>query len=216
MTNNFAIINEMSKLVLTPVTIRRIFLLLTRLHYSDNANYGKFKEVFANFIWHKDEKLRKLQIDYDYHYDPKNLDRRPAIFVGLDDIRFNKVVIGNRSGDSEDRSGEEFTKTASTNVIIRHIGKTADEAPALADLSSQFFMGITPMIHDSLRGKILEYDVIGLKSSRPFERSSEQADQNFCSDLIIALSYNSIWMTSFESHRIKTISFQTSLAELSA
>jgi hypothetical protein len=214
MKDNFQLIDELSRLVLTPVTIRRIFLLLTRLHYSTNENYGILKEKLKDFTWNP--KDGKLHIDYDYNYDPAQLDKRPAIFVGRDDIQYTKVVTGDHSGHSEDRSGEQFTKTAKTSVILRHIAKSPDESETLADLSSQFFMGITPMIRDSLQGKILEYEVIGLKSSRPFERTSQQADQHFMSDLIIGLAYNSIWMTSFESHRIKTITFKESLAEFQA
>lgn len=200
---------------LTPVTLRSIFLLLTRLHYSDPENYGLLKKKFANYIWSKDEKTRTLHIDFDYNYDAKNLERRPAIFVGLDDINFSKTSIGNHGSFTEDRSGESFVKTANTLIIFRHVSKSPDESLALADMTAQFYLGITPMIRDTMNTRVLQYEVTSIKSSRPFEKQSQEADQDFISDVIVAFSYNAVWLTKIESHRIKRITYEQSLAELS-
>ena len=204
----------LSKMVLTPVTIRRIFLLLTRMHYSTPDNYGQLKKALEKFIWHPHKKDGTIYIAYDYEYDAQNLDERPAIFVGLDDIIFQKVAIDNAGQVTETRSGQNYVKVANTKVIIRHVSKSPDEVLAMADLSSQFFMGIRPMIRDALGRRLLEYDVLAIKSSRPFERNSTQADQHFMSDVIVAFSYNESWLTEMESHVIKTITWETCLATL--
>jgi hypothetical protein len=213
MTSTLNFFESLTKLTLTPVTIRRIFLLLTRLHYSTPDNYGPLKDKLSPFVWSAAKAKSTMHIDYDYNYDPSALDERPAIFVGIDDIEYRKVVIANSGNPTESRSGQYYTKTGGTKIILRHISKSPDEVLALGDLSSQFFMGITPMIRDTLSNRILEYEVVGLKSSRPFEKTSQQADQHFMSDLIIAFSYNATWLVEFESHRIKTYSFQQCLAE---
>jgi len=214
--NTTTFLQNLARITLTPVTIRRIFLLLTRLHYSTPDNYGVLKPKFERYVWHKETKLSTVHVEFDYKYNPAALDDRPSIWVGLDDINFKKVVLNNEGKPTETRSGQGSIKVASTAIIVRHVSKSADEVLALADLSCQFFMGIQPMIRDALGQLVLEYDVMTCKSSRPFEKTSQQADQHFVSDLIIAFSYNHTWMTEFESHRIKTITFKQSIDSLSA
>lgn len=208
-----ALFRELSKFVLTPITLRRMFLLLTRIHYSSSDNYGEFKSLLVDYIWNRDTKLCKLFVDFDYNFDPQNMDRRPAIYVGLDDINFQKAVVDDHVKHSYDRSTEEFIKYGHTNVIVRHIGKTADESLLLSDLSSEFFMGIKSMIHDSFP-RITSYDVQAIKSSRPFAMTSQEASAQFISDLIISISFNAMWQIEFESHRIKTITLEQCLAEM--
>jgi len=212
MIDNRAFFDAIDKIQLTPVTIRNIFLLLTRLHYSTPENYGPMKKKLQQYVWSSDPKVRTIHIAQDYEYDAGKLDKVPAIFVGLDDIEYKKVVTGNHNKFSYDRSGEHLVKTASTKVIIRHIGNSADEAMTLENLTVQFFLGLQPIIRDTLP-QVMEYDVLGSKSSRPFEKTSQQADQRFISDTIIAFGYNSAWLVRFESHRIKTIDWETCLAE---
>lgn len=215
LADNHTLLHDLFQLNLTPVSIRRIFLLLTRLHYSTSAHYGELSKLLKDYVWSADRQISSMHIDYDYNYDPSALDERPAIFVGLDDVVYNKSVLANSAGFNETRSGQHFVKLGGTKVILRHISKSPDDVLAMSDLSSQFFMGIQPMIRDALRNQVMEYEVVGLKSSRPFDGNSHAADQHFISDLIIALSYNATWLTEFESHRIKTITFTQSIAELS-
>ena len=212
MIDNRAFFAALNKIQLTPVTVRGIFLLLVRLHYSSTENYGPMKEKLKNYIWSKDPSKSTITATYDYDYDPAALDKKPAIFVGLDDIEYKKIVTGNHSHHTYDRAGEHLVKTACTKVIIRHIGSSPDEALTLENLTCQFFLGLQPIIRDTLP-QVMEYDVVGSKSSRPFEKNSQQAQQRFISDTIIAFSFNSAWLVQFESHRIKTISFEQCLAE---
>jgi hypothetical protein len=214
MIDNREFFKALDKIHLAPVTIRRIFLLLTRLHYSSPENFGPLKEQMKDYLWHKEPGKGKLHIDFDTKYDPKQLDQKPAIFIGLDDIEYKKIVLNNHARFTYDTAGEHLIKTAQTKVIIRHVADSADEAMTLENLTCQFFLGIQPIIRDTLP-EVLEYDVIASKSSRPFEKASQQPEQRFVSDTIIALSYVSAWMVTFESHRIKKISFEQCLAECS-
>ena len=204
-------LETLHRVALTPITIRRIFLLLTRIHYSDSDNYGAYKPKLEQFVWAKDDTKRKLHIDFDYDYDPLKLDKRPAIFVGTSDFDFKQVVIDNQKNQTEDRGGEEFVKQASTNIIIRHIGKTADESWSLGDLSAQYYLGIRKMLQERL--KVSKLEVFKLIASKPFERTTQQADQQFIVDLLINLQYNAAWLTMREGHRIKTVTYAQSLAD---
>lgn len=203
---NNSLIAGLGNLALTPVSLRRIFLLLTRLHFSDSKHYGDKAEPLKDFIWSADDKVRKLFIDYDYHYQPTHLEQRPAVFVGVDDLIFTRQVLDNQRENTEDRSGTNFTYKAETSIILRHISLTPDEALTLGELSVDFFAGVRKMLMETMR--LQHFDVTALKSTRPFLRTEVQSDQQFSCDLIMRISFLYDWVTFRESHRIKTVSFK--------
>lgn len=207
-------LDTLANIALSPVTIRGIFLLLTRIHWSNPDHYGSMKPKLKNMIWAKDSKVRTVLVDYDYNYDPAKLDQRPAIFVGTTDFDFRKVVVDNRRSNTDDNSGEDYANIATTNVIIRHIGKSPDESWTMADLSSQFFLGMRKLIQERL--KVHAFEAVKLVASRPFERATQQADQQFIVDLILNLQYNAVWLIVREGHRLKTVTYKQSLDEYSA
>lgn len=201
-------------IALNPVTVRSIFLLFTRIHWSSPDNYGQMKPKMAGMIWHREPKQRTVGVDYDYNYDPAKLDQRPAIYVGTADFDFLKIVVDNRKSQTDDNSGENYAKIASTNIIIRHIGKTPDESWQMADLTAQFFLGMRKLIQERL--KVHAFEVVKMVASRPFERTSQQADQQFIVDLILNLQYNAVWLIVREGHRLKTVTYKQSLDDYSA
>lgn len=203
----------LAHIVWKPVSTRRAFQLLTRLHFSNNAHFGQWKERMGEFVWTKEENT-KLFIDLDFNYDPRSLDRAPAIYVGTDKFSYTQSVVGDVKGVSEDRAGTEYYSAGSTTVIIRHVGKTADEAFALAELSDTFYRGIKKMMLE--KAKLTRYFVRDILSSQPFGPASpEEADKLFKVDLIIEIGFNDVWLSVQESHLVKTISFKHCLAEFS-
>lgn len=208
------LLTRMGQIALTPVTIRGIFLMLTRLHWSDPNYYGASKAKLGTLIWSKDQKVRTLLVDYDYNYDPARSDLRPAIYTGTADYDFRRVVSDNRHSQTDDRAAESYGMISSTNIIIRHIGATPDESLAMADLTGQFFLGMRKLIQEAL--KVHGFEVIKIAASKPFERAPASADQQFMVDLIMNLQYNAVWLIWREGHRLKTVTYQQSLDELTA
>ena len=208
------LLDSISRVALTPITIRGIFLLFTRIHWSSPDNYGAMKTKMSNFVWNKSPKERTVLVDYDYNYDPAKVDQRPAIFVGTSDFDFLKIVVDNRRSQSEDNAIEDYVKIASTNIIVRHIGKTADESWQMADLTAQFFLGMRKLIQERL--KVHSFEVGKMIASKPFERATQQADQQFIVDLIMNLQYNAVWLIVREGHRLKTVTYKQSLDDYSA
>ena len=208
------LLDKIGKIALTPVTVRGIFLLLTRLHWSDPNYYGAAKAKLGTLYWAKTEKERTLLVDYDYNYDPARSDKRPAIYVGTSDFDFRRVVVDNKHSQTDDRAGEQYVSLAGTNVIVRHIGASPDESLAMADLTGQFFLGMRKLIQEAL--KVHAFEVGKLAASKPFERAPQSADQQFMVDLIMNLQYNAVWLIWREGHRIKTVTYKQSLDELTA
>lgn len=207
------LIDAWSRIAITPITIRGIFIMMTRIHWSDSANYGPAKAKMGDFVWHKDPKQRTLHVDYDYNYDPTKLDKKPAIFVGTSDFNFLKIAVDNQRTQTEDRAGESYAKIADTNIILRHIGKTPDESLQMADLSAQFFLGMRKLVQERL--KVHGFEVMQILSSKPFEKAAAQADPQFIVDLVMNLKYNAVWMIVREGHRLKTVTYKQSLDDYS-
>jgi hypothetical protein len=207
-----SLIDGLAGIAITPLTLRQIFVLLTRAHYSNPANFGAFQEKMSQFVWHQDPTRSRLFVDYDWNYDPANKDRRPAIFVGTGDVKFMKMVAGNLKEVTEDRAGSVEANLGAIRVVLRHIGATPNDSLALGEMSQQFFQLIRKLMLE--KAKLHSYDVTGLLSSRPFQKGPAEADKEFVCDLTIDLLYNSVWMTLVESHPIKTVGFAQSLVNL--
>lgn len=187
------------------LSIRRVFLLFTRVNWSDAKNYGRLAKQFQGFIWNINPEKSTLAVDLDYDFDSSKLEKRPAIFVGTDDVIYTKKVIDSNVRLNKDGSGQEYVYIGSTNVIIRHVGKTADESLAMCDLSRNFFKGLRKMMMEN--GMLSTYEVPRVTTSKPFQRSATQADQQFEADLLISISFNDPWTIFRESHRITHINF---------
>jgi len=211
--NNQKLLEGFADLILGPVSLRRIFLLLTRIHYSDPAHYGEFKDKMAKFVWSQKDTERKLFIDYDYNYRPTNLEQRPAIFIGTDAVSYRRVVIDNARNVTDDNSGTSSSYAAETSIIVRHISMTPDEALALGEMTAMFYSGMRKNLMQQM--KLHAFDLVNQSSTKPFLRTSEEPDQQFICDTIMRLSYIHDWTTSWESHRVKTISFEAAVTGFS-
>ena len=193
--------------------LRRIFLLLTRLHYSDSKNYGVMEDQLKDFVWSKDPAKSKLFVGLDYVFDPNKTDQFPGIFVGVGDLDFKQEVIDNREGFTDDRSGEHGVLKGATMLIIRHASLTPDEALALADLSFGYYTGIRSMLMQ--RMKLKAFTINKLSTPRFFNvDGADKADKKYYADLLMGISYDAAWTTFTQSHRIKKITLGQMLTEL--
>lgn len=201
---NQTLLESFGNLILGPVSLRRVFLLLTRLHYSDPAHYGEYTRNLSQFVWSPDDSKRTLFIDYDYNYRPTKLEQRPAVFVGLNDFGYRRVALDNARSVIEDNSGTSSSYIAETSLIIRHISLTPDEALALGEMTAVFFAGIRQLL--KTRMKLHSFDLAQLNSTKVFMRQAEEPDQQFVCDTIMKVSFVFDWTTLWESHRVKTVS----------
>lgn len=208
---NVPALQGLSDMILNSVNLRRIFLILTQLHYSDARNYGAMAEQFQDFVWRRslpgqngENPKSKLSIELDYVFDPKKTDQFPGIFVGTGDIDYRQEVLDNKAGYTDDRSGSRNVYTGATTIILRHASLTPDEALALADLSYGYYTGIRDML--MLEMKLKSFAINKLTTPHFFNiDGADKADKRYYADLIMSLSFNASWITFTESHRIKKI-----------
>jgi hypothetical protein len=201
---------------LGPTNLRRIFLLLTQLHYSDSKNYGPMEEQLKDFVWHKDkpgEAKSKLFVGLDYVFDPTKTDQFPGIFVGIGDIQYKRVVINNLDSYTNDRAGSKNILQGGTTVILRHTSLTPDEALAMAELSFQFYTGVREMLMK--RMNLVAFDVSQISTPRFFDLDGKElADKRYSADLILGIAFDASWITLTESHRLKKITLGQLLCEM--
>lgn len=207
------VVRNLGRLPKSPTNLRKLFLLMTRLHYSAPENFGELADLLRNYVW-KSEEPRGLDIMLDFQFDRSQSRTVPAIFVGMTDFIYSRRVVDNHKEFTDDRAGRMQVKSVGTTVILRHTSASADEALNLADLTAQFYLGAQDLLRD--QGGFSQFEVQNLLQPKIFNRSPEQSYQQFEADVILGLQFNAVWWTFTESHRIKHISFKQSLAEFAS
>lgn len=196
-------LEELKETSLDVVQLRRIFLMLTREHFSDADNYYRVEEM-APLIYHEEPAKRTLDIDLDYVYDFKEADKKPAIYVGTGPVQFAKQVLDNYETASEDGAVRYHTSRGSMQIGLSHIATEADVALQLGVQSLHFFAGIRHLLMGALPN-ILQYEVLQL--TQP-QLTDPAKIRNFQVDLQLSLLFNTDWATYLEGHRISDILFR--------
>lgn len=184
---------------LTPVRLRRIFLMLARHHFSDSSNY--IESDIDSLVYNDDSKISTLDVDLDFTYNSEEIGKKPAIFVGTSPFVFQKQVVDDYSEVSEDRSIIASTTQCSTSLSIRHITTAADLSLCLASQTANYFGSIRPYVLSEIPGS-LQFEMSQLTSPAMVEDTKIRV---FQSNVEIKLAFNTIWMSYIESLRIKNI-----------
>jgi hypothetical protein len=186
---------------LDAVVLRRIFLLLMQLHYSDVANYGADAERLNGLVYQPDGEHtsdNRLHVDLTQIYASEKQTVQNAILVGLGPLVFTKKVIDNFARHNEDTSSVTSVLDCSTLIKIKHIGKTADLALLLGQQSMAFLNGIRQFLIPRMR--LRAFDIGSL--SEPGEYQG-LPDRLFDVDLVCPIIFSFVMATNLESHRIK-------------
>ena len=196
-------LNELKETSLDLVQLRRIFLMLAREHFSDADNYYRVEEM-EPLVYTDKADTRTLDIDLDYIYDPQEIGKKPAVFVGTGPVQFKKQVIDNYETSSQDGAVRYHTTQGMVPISISHVSTEADLALQLGVQSLHFFAGIRDLMMRALPN-LLMYEVQALTNPRMIDGSKIK---NFQVDLTIMIVFNTDWATYLEGHRISDILFR--------
>ena len=209
--------NALEQLRDTPldqVTLRRVFLLLTRVHYADPSNYGILRQTMKNFKWAQDPAKSTIKVELDFKYDPALTDIIPSIFVGTGDIDYTQTTVDSREGSTRDRSGATYAIQAGAYVILRHVSTDPDECLKMSAMSFDFYAGIRELIMEKL--KLSAFMPTQTSTPRFFmPDAAEKAKKTFASDLKLKVGFTPAWTTFRESHRIKAITLGSLMTDFS-
>jgi hypothetical protein len=192
------------------VQLRRVFLMLAREHYSNVKNYygvralsGSESKKIIPLKYSDTSSERTLDVDLDYVYDPKEVGKKPSVYVGVGNIDFKKQVLDNYKSQSEDTSSTFHTTQAATNITIKHIATSPDVALQLGVQSMHFFAGVRTLMMTAMPN-IKMYDLRQLSDVKMVDPNKVRV---FYVDLSIVMAFDTDWETRIESHRIKDIIF---------
>lgn len=189
--------------------LRSVFLLLTRLHYSEPKNYGDLEAKLGCFKYSDDKADSTIAVELSQEYDLSKGSVRPAVFVGMDSgLTFKKTDVAHKSGQAEDNSFSDTSHIAVMGLNIIHVASTMDEALLLAESSASFYIGIREAIMDRLG--LLSFVPIAITAPHMMEASPERY---FRVDTTFSLSYNYVVRVNIESHRLKKFAMELNFDE---
>lgn len=184
--------------------LRTIFLLLTRAHYSDPKNFGYLEEQMKCFTWNPNHAESQLEIDPTYNYDINRDNRKPGIYVGLDQpSQFKKLDLVSKQANLTDNSGYFNGHLLTTAVGILHVFETADQALLAADCTASFFIGIKESLRNRLN--LNSFEPISISAPVLVEKNPERF---FRVDVTFALAFNYNVLVNIESHRLKKFAIE--------
>ena len=186
---------------LDPVSMRRIFLLLTRNHFSDPSFFGNVPDEFKKFRYDDNDRNTTLRVELDYAFDPEEVEQPTSIFVGVSDVNTTKSVLDSFESNNTDNSGKQNVDTDSCAITFSHISKSPDTALKLGVISKGFYQGMRQLLKERLgfRG----YTVA--KLTAPTKVTEGTTRDYYRVDLSINVVFSSNWTTLIESHRVKRI-----------
>ena len=189
---------------LDAVSLRRVFLLATRELFSDPVNYGDLSEKLSRFKYSDTLSESSLLVDLDFEYNPKELQPRQAIYVGLGDVAFDSTVVDHMAAINEDRSQVTYVQSAKTALQVRCVAPNADEPLYLATVAAAFFFAMRPAFMDELG--LSRMDLAGLSKPTLIDKApSRMFEVSFVANL--AFNFNII--STLEGHRLKAYKFKT-------
>jgi hypothetical protein len=193
---------------LDPVSLRRIFLLLTRNHFSDPAYFGNLPETFRRFRYNDNPRDASVRIELDYSFDPARREQPTGIYVGVGTVKSQSRVIDDFTRGNEDLSGSFRHQLDQMPVVVSHVSASPDEALTMGVLSKAFFQGMGPLLRARFR-QIVGYRVISLTEPQRVTPDEQSSAPYYRVDLTIELTLPSEWETTMESLRIKRINLDT-------
>ena len=186
--------------------LRTIFLLMTRAHYSDSKNFGYLENQMKCFVWNPNKAETPLDIDATFNFDMNRDNRKPGIYVGMDQIsQFSKLDIASRQANVPDNSGFFTGQLLRSSVGFSHIFESADQALLAADCTASFFIGIKEALRNRLN--LASFEPISISPPALSEKSPERF---FRVDVTFGLSFNYNVLVNIESHRLKKFAIEMS------
>ena len=189
---------------LDAVSLRRVFLLATRELFTDPVNYGDLSDKLSNFKYSDNAKDSTLLVDLDFEYNPKELQPRHAVYVGLDDVRFNTVVLDHKAEISEDRAKTTYMQAAETALQIRCVAPNADEPLYLATVATAFYFAMRPVFMAELG--LSRMDLVGLSKPTLIDKAPTRM---FEVSFVAKLAFNFNVISTLEGHRLKAYRLTT-------
>jgi hypothetical protein len=118
-----------------------VFVEIIRRRFSSSVIDGDFP-----WTWDPDIKQTKIAIESAFNEDQAHRNKRPAVFVDVDDQTMGRPVLGDRVGVDFKTSLEGFWNLQSVPVLIECIAAKKAESAILGDLVGVFLHASSDLI----------------------------------------------------------------------
>lgn len=155
-------------------------------------------------VWDPEHSKSPLEIDPTYQYDMNRDNRKPGIYVGVDQpCQFSKIDLNARQGFIEDNSGFFSGQLMRTSVSFVHAFESPDQALLAADCTASFFIGIKEALRNKLN--LSSFEPISISPPALIEKTPERF---FRVDVTFGISFNYSVLVNIESHRLKKFAIE--------
>lgn len=179
------------------VSLRRAYLMMLRVHWSDAANLGDLQDVLGCQLY-SDEAGSKLNVTLNYLFDVKKTDSYPAVILGFGDFVATKNTLNNYAGMSEDYGATYYSLPTKVQMTISHIHANPDTATAMAESTATFLLGTRDATMRRLN--LRSYDLTGISAVKPLEKLPTRY---FNVEVSVQLDFNMAVTVNLEGHRLK-------------
>lgn len=183
------------------VMLRRIFLLLTRIHWSDGRNHYQEDVDFSCLTYSDTDSESKLSVELTDVYDDNDTDNFPGVFIGFQNgFKMSKQVLDYNAGSSEDNSVMYKTVTWDGILSIKHVHSSADTALAMADSTFVFLTAVRESMFRRFSIQKMDFENV----SPPARLEADKSNRFFSVDLTLSLQFTVTVNVNIEGHRLKT------------
>lgn len=196
-------LNAIADRPLTPSRLRRFFLLLTRGHWSDAANFGPdLEDTLRCCVWAPGSE----QLAVELQGTVQRATLQHSIWVTVGNFQAKQISFGNRSVPDENNATESYTMPVSCELLWRHDAPSLDMAFDMAWSTFCFLMGFQEAILTGLGPESAAFTLVNVGSPILAEPSPKE---RFVVDVGARLGVNIAVATTLESHVLKRIALTT-------
>lgn len=180
------------------VSLRRAFLMMLRVHWSDAENFGDSSDDLACLTYSDDKVDKQLEVTLNYLFDSKKTENFPAVILGFGNFVTQKNVLNNFAGLSSDYGSTYYALPTSTTMTVSHIHANPDVATAMAESTATFLMGTREPTMKRLN--LRRFDIAGISAVQPLEKLPARY---FNVEVTAQLDFNMAVTVNLEGHRLK-------------
>ena len=189
---------------LDPISLRRIFLLLTRNLYADPENhFGYSNPEFKKFKYSDNIDERAVAIDISFDDDPR-AEAGPELEIDIHfgPFKVEPILLDKYVSTTDTNKDRQYNDRITTQMIIQHRAFRPDDALGMGYITANFYTGIRKLLQERLF--LLNFQVDQISDVK---RENEEANAIYKVDTISTLVFNMDQDVSEESHKLRKISF---------
>lgn len=203
------------------LTFRRIFLLLTRVFFSDSSNFNVSIQqdwirnllhyTYSDPILDPDKKVMDtldIRLSHQYADNISKMEyikegQKPLIIINVGDFVYQDTnIIDLNSTILKDGSGSIQSYNTQCTITFHAYARTYDDSALLAQLLASHFSALRPYMIRKLNLK--EYKAQRLTA--PVCINADEANKTFQSSFILDLAFENNYLTKLTGLRVKTTS----------